>query len=92
MSMKSGLEILKKYSNFVNFSILLNGNRVNTMYAICAKEPSSISEDKYSNFYKYVANAFDNPLDQLHYQADAPVEIKTLFYIPSFHSEKYGIS
>lgn len=61
------------------------------MDAIWAEEPSSISDEKYSDFYKYVANAFDEPLDRMHYRADAPVEIKALFYIPSFHSEKYGM-
>ena len=50
------------------------------MYAIWAEEPSSISDEKYPDFYKYLANAFDEPLDRMHYQTDAPVEIKALFY------------
>lgn len=61
------------------------------MKAIWSEEPSSITNETYSEFYKYIANAFDEPLDRLHYRADAPVEIKALFYIPSFHSEKYGM-
>ena len=81
-------QVLKKYSNFVNFPILLNGNRLNTVNAIWADDPKSIDDDKYSEFYKYIANAFDEPLDRLHYRADAPLDIKALFFIPSFHSEK----
>ena len=84
-------EVLKKYSNFVNFPIFLNGNRLNTIKAIWAEEPSTISDETYTEFYKYIANAFDEPLDKLHYRADAPLEIKALFFIPSFHSEKYGM-
>lgn len=83
--------VLKKYSNFVNFPIILNGNRVNTVNAIWADEPRNVSDEMYSEFYKYIANAFDEPLDTLHYRADAPLDIKALFFIPSFHSEKYGM-
>ena len=80
--------ILKKYSNFVNFPIYLNGNRVNTINAVWAEDPKTVSDETYSEFYKYVANAFDEPLDVIHYRADAPLDIKALFFIPSFHSEK----
>ena len=84
--------VLKKYSNFVNFPIYLNGNRVNTMEAVWAKHPKDVDEDTYSAFYKFIAKAFDEPLDRLHFRADAPLEVKALFYIPSFHSEKYGMA
>ena len=83
--------VLKKYSNFVNFPIILNGNRVNTVNAIWADEPRNVSDEMYSEFYKYIANAFDEPLDTLHYRADAPLDIKALFFIPSFHSEKVNL-
>ena len=83
--------VLKKYSNFVNFPIYLNGNRVNTMEAVWAKDPKDVDEETYSAFYKFIARAFDEPLDRLHFRADAPLEMKALFFIPSFHSEKYGM-
>lgn len=83
--------VLKKYSNFVNFPIFLNGNRVNTMEAIWAHDPREVDDETYTAFYKFIAHAYDEPLDRLHYRADAPIEIKALFYVPSFHSEKYGM-
>lgn len=83
--------ILKKYSNFVNFPIYLNGKLVNTLKAIWAEEPKDVSDEDYSAFYKYIANAVDDPLDVYHFRADAPIDIKALFFIPSFHSEKYGM-
>eukprot|EP00560_Eucampia_antarctica_P007511 CAMPEP_0197828500 /NCGR_PEP_ID=MMETSP1437-20131217/5049_1 /TAXON_ID=49252 ORGANISM="Eucampia antarctica, Strain CCMP1452" /NCGR_SAMPLE_ID=MMETSP1437 /ASSEMBLY_ACC=CAM_ASM_001096 /LENGTH=709 /DNA_ID=CAMNT_0043429723 /DNA_START=260 /DNA_END=2390 /DNA_ORIENTATION=+ len=84
-------KVLKKYSNFVNFPIYLNGNRLNTIKAVWAEEPSTVSDETYTDFYKFIANAYDDPLDKIHYRADAPLEIKALFFIPSFHSEKYGM-
>jgi TNF receptor-associated protein 1 len=83
--------ILKRYSNFVNFPIYLNGNRVNTLEAIWTKEPKEVEEEAYSAFYKYIANAIDEPLDVYHFRADAPLDVKALFFIPSFHSEKFGM-
>jgi TNF receptor-associated protein 1 len=83
--------ILKKYSNFVNFPIYLNGKLVNTLKAIWSNEPKEVEEEEYFAFYKYIANAVDDPLDIYHFRADAPIDIKALFFIPSFHSEKYGM-
>jgi len=84
-------KILKRYSNFVNFPIILNGNRVNTMEAIWSIDPKEVEYDKYSDFYKYIANAVDEPLDVFHFRAEVPLDVKALFYIPSFHSEKFGM-
>lgn len=84
-------EILNKYSNFVQFPILLNGLRVNTVQAVWSMDPKEVEYDTYVDFYKYIANAIDNPLDILHFRAEVPLDLKALFYIPSFHSEKYGM-
>lgn len=83
-------KILKKYSNFVGFPIFLNGNRVNTVDAIWLQEPKTVEEQKHSAFYKYVSGMYDEPLSTIHFRIDAPLDIKALFYIPSFHQEKYG--
>ena len=83
--------ILQTYSNFVPFPIYLNGSRVNTVQAVWAMDPREVDHDTYSDFYKYIANAVDDPLDILHFRADAPLEIQALLFIPSFHTEKYGM-
>jgi len=83
--------ILKKYSNFVSFPILLNEELVNTMDAVWAQDPREVKKEKYTAFYRFIANAIDSPLDTIHFRADAPIDVKALFYIPSFHSEKYGM-
>lgn len=46
--------IIKKYSNFVNHTIRLNGNEVNTVRAIWAMDKSSITEQQYLDFYHFV--------------------------------------
>ena len=75
------LQILKMYSNFVPFPIELSGERVNTVQAIWASTPSDVSEDQYNEFYRYVTNAFDDPMYKLHFRADVPLDLKALFYV-----------
>ena len=84
-------EVLTKYSNFVRFPIYVNGDRVNTVEAVWARDPKEVDDETYTEFYKYIANAIDDPLDVLHFRADAPLEVRALLFVPSFHSEKYGM-
>ena len=84
-------DVLNKYSNFVRFPIYVNGDRVNTVEAVWARDPREVDEETYTEFYKYIANAIDDPLDTLHFRADAPLEVRALLFVPSFHSEKYGM-
>ena len=83
--------ILTKYSNFVQYPIYLNGKRVNTIQAVWGMNPKEVKHETYAEFYKYIAQAVDDPLDILHFRADAPLDVQALLFIPSFHSEKYGM-
>lgn len=84
--------ILSKYSNFVPFPISLNGDQVNTIQAIWAMDKSSLTEEQYTEFYRYIANAWDEPQYQLHFKVDVPLDLKALFFIGSTHTEKFGAS
>ncbi|GMH65589.1 hypothetical protein TL16_g04234 [Triparma laevis f. inornata] len=83
--------VLKEYSNFINYPIYLNGEKVNTQKALWTEMPSEVKAEEHEKFYQYISNGFDKPLHTLHYRADAPLDIKTLLYIPSYHTEKYGM-
>mmetsp|Transcript_27019 Transcript_27019/g.64527 ORF Transcript_27019/g.64527 Transcript_27019/m.64527 type:complete len:864 (+) Transcript_27019:93-2684(+) len=85
-------DILTKYSNFVQFPIYLNGDLVNTVQAVWSMDPKEVEYDTYVDFYKYISHgAIDDPLDILHFRADAPIDIQALLFVPSFHTEKYGM-
>ena len=83
---------MSKYSNFVPFPISLNGDQVNTIQAIWAMDKSSLTEEQYTEFYRYIANAWDEPQYQLHFKVDVPLDLKALFFIGSTHTEKFGAS
>ena len=72
-------QILRTYSNFA-VSYLSGREVVNTVEAIWASQPSDVSDDDYSEFYRYVANAFDEPRYRLHFRADVPLDLKALFF------------
>lgn len=83
--------ILGKYSNFVSFPIQLNGERVNTVEAIWLKSKDEITEEQYKAFYQFTAHAFDEPSYRLHFQADAPLVINALLFLPEQNMEMFGM-
>ena len=83
--------ILGKYSNFVGFPIHLDGERVNTVEAIWLKNKDEVTEEQYEEFYKFAAHAFDKPSYRLHFQADAPLVINALLFLPEQNMELFGM-
>ncbi|TDH70740.1 hypothetical protein CCR75_004967 [Bremia lactucae] len=82
--------IIRRYSNFVSFPIVLDGDTVNTVQALWTKSETEVADAEYTEFYKFIANAFDEPAYRIVFKADAPIELKTLFFIGSSHTEKFG--
>lgn len=82
--------IIRKFSNFVNFPIELGGERVNTIQAIWTRNKSEITDEEYNGFYKFIANAHDEPRYRLHFTADAPLAIRALLFVPKDNFENLG--
>jgi molecular chaperone HtpG len=82
--------IIKRYSSFVPFPIKVKGETVNTVQALWTRGKSEINEAEYNEFYKFIANAFDEPLARLHFSADAPLAIKSLLFVPRENFEAMG--
>ena len=51
--------ILETYSSFVPFPVNLNGERVNKIEAVWLKNKSEVSDEDYTEFYKFIAHAHD---------------------------------
>ncbi len=84
-------EILKRYSNFVPFPLLLNGERVNKVEALWLKNRNEIKDEDYNEFYKFIAHAWDEPRYRLHFNADAPLAIHSLLFVPRENPEPWGM-
>lgn len=82
--------IIKQYSSFVPFPINVNGEKTNTVQALWAKNKNQITEEEYTEFYKYIANAYDEPEFRLHFSSDAPISINALLFVPKENFEIHG--
>ena len=80
--------ILETYSSFVPFPVNLNGERVNKIEAVWLKNKSEVSEEEYTEFYKFIAHAYDEPAFRMHFSADAPLSINALVFTPKENPEK----
>lgn len=85
-------DVIKKYSNFVGVPIFLNGHRTNIVQALWMMDPKDITDDMHEEFYRFVANVFDKPRYHIHYKADAPLNIRALFYIPEYKPTMFDMS
>lgn len=85
-------DVVTKYSNFVSFPLYLNGRRINTLQAIWMMDPKDISEFQHEEFYRYIAQAYDKPRFTLHYKTDAPLNIRSIFYVPEMKPSMFDVS
>jgi len=85
-------EVVQKYSSFVSFPIEIDGELANTTGAVWAQDPREVDEKTYESFYRATfKGAWDSPTYTLHFRADAPLDIKCVLFMPSFHTEKGGL-
>jgi TNF receptor-associated protein 1 len=82
--------IITKYSNFVTFPILVDGERVNTIQAIWTKSPLEVSDEEYRSFFSFLTNSDEAPLYRLHMSSDAPIQLSAILYVPAANLERFG--
>ncbi|MCL2457740.1 MAG: molecular chaperone HtpG [Desulfobulbus sp.] len=83
--------IIQQYSTFVPFPVKVEGKKVNTVQAIWTRSKAEITDEEYTEFYKFIGNAVDEPLYRLHFSADAPLAINALVYVPKENFEVLGM-
>ncbi len=74
--------ILKKYSNFVDFPIYLNGVQINTISALWHKNKGEITEDEANEFYSFLTGDNINPLAFIHFKVEGNINLESLLFIP----------
>ncbi|KAJ6656002.1 hypothetical protein lerEdw1_004587 [Lerista edwardsae] len=85
-------EVITRYSNFVGYPIYLNGQRINTLQALWTMEPKDIGDWQHQEFYRFIAQAQDEPRYVLHYKTDAPLNIRSIFYVPEAKPSMFDVS
>uniref|UniRef100_A0A8C5SC55 Heat shock protein 75 kDa, mitochondrial n=1 Tax=Laticauda laticaudata TaxID=8630 RepID=A0A8C5SC55_LATLA len=85
-------DIITKYSNFISFPLYLNGQRVNTLKALWMMEPKEVGDWQHTEFYHFIAHTYDEPRYTLHYKTDAPLNIRSIFYVPGVKPSMFDVS
>jgi len=75
-------EIIKKYSNFVDFPIYVGKEEINRIGALWHRKRDDIKEDELNEFYKFITNDFKAPLGHLHLSIEGVVNFKALVFVP----------
>lgn len=73
---------IKKYSDFVSYPISLNEETANKSTALWARQKSDIKDDEYNEFFKYISNSTKDPDAWLHLNVEAPVQFKSILFVP----------
>ena len=60
------------------------------MEALWNKDKNSITEEEHTNFYRFIGGGWDDPLYRYVFKADAPLSIKSIFYVPGHNPEVLG--
>ncbi|MEM7334444.1 MAG: molecular chaperone HtpG [Chloroflexota bacterium] len=76
-------QIVKKHSDFVRFPVYVGEEQANQQEPLWRKRPSEIEADDYNNFYRQMTMEFEEPITQIHFNSDAPVNVRTLLFVPA---------
>lgn len=85
-------QIIKKHSNFISFPIKLGDKQINTVKALWKEPKSSVKEEEYQEFYKFLSHDFDNPFGIIHKSVDAPIQFNCLLFIPKRNDDMFGFN
>jgi len=76
-------QIIRKYSSFVDFPVVIEEEQVNTVKALWRKNKSEVTDEEQEAFYTFIANDFHPALGHLHLSIEGRVNFKALLFIPS---------
>jgi molecular chaperone HtpG len=76
------IQVIKKYSNFVDFPIYVGAEEVNTVSALWHRKKDDVKEEELTEFYKFISNDFNAPLGHLHMALEGRVNFKALVFVP----------
>jgi molecular chaperone HtpG len=84
--------IINKHSNFINFPIFVKEEKVNTVNAIWREPKSSVTQEQYEEFYKFLTYDTESPLEVIHKSVDAPIQFNSLLFIPKKSDEYFWMN
>lgn len=86
-------QIITKRSDYVAFPIYVGDseNAINQQTALWRQSPRDVTAEQYDDFYRHLTLDLEKPLLHTHLVTDAPVDLRSLLYIPA-HRERGFLS
>jgi molecular chaperone HtpG len=75
-------QIVRKHSDYVEFPIYVKDTVANRQTALWRKSPQEVEDKEYADFYRQLTLDFEEPLLHVHLITDAPVNIRSVLYVP----------
>ncbi|GJQ62849.1 MAG: chaperone protein HtpG [Melioribacteraceae bacterium] len=82
--------VIKTHSNFIQFPIYVEDEKVNNISALWREPKSKIKKEEYTEFYKFLSYDTEEPLHTIHVSVDAPIQFTSLMFIPGKNSDFFG--
>lgn len=74
--------LVKKYSDYVRYPIMLNGEVINSTKPIWKIDKSELKDEDYNEFYKSAFHDWENPLLNFNFKTQGNLEYDALLFIP----------
>ncbi len=78
-------QIIRKHSDYVAFPIYVGDRKepTNRQTALWRQPPREVTDEQYHDFYRHLTLDLETPLLQSHLVTDAPVNVRSILYVPA---------
>lgn len=75
-------ELIRSYCDFLPTQIMFNGEQANRQKPLWVSSPSSLTDEDYLEFYRYLYPMNEEPLFWVHLNTDYPFTLQGILYFP----------
>ncbi|WP_061236250.1 molecular chaperone HtpG [Leptospira santarosai] len=80
-------ELIRKYCDFLPVPIYVKKEQANKQTPLWSETPSSVTKEKYEEFYNYLFPFSGEPLFHVHLNVDYPFRLQGILYFPKLKHE-----
>lgn len=80
-------ELVRKYCDFLPVGIFVKNEQANKQTPLWSETPSSVTKEKYEEFYNYLFPFSGEPLFHVHLNVDYPFRLQGILYFPKLKHE-----
>ena len=75
-------QIIKQHSNYLNWTVLLDGEAATSGKALWREAPASVSDDDAQELYRSLSFDFEPPALRVHLSVESPLQVAAMLFVP----------